>query len=158
HHFRDRDFHQVSAPDIETAAREFGLEKMDVIREQDMAHHVFNDIVSHVLHSGKSNGFLVGTELSTNDVLLYLVHNRVLHVWSRSYSAASYPGQRFLMVSIDFCIIWEHLRSPTYRHIAKELELPFTLDQEKEIARVRQEDASKGKLAALEAPDRRSVR
>jgi len=39
----------------------------------------------------------------------------VLHVWDESYSSPNFAGERFLVLSIDYCIIVEHLKAPNYR-------------------------------------------
>jgi hypothetical protein len=152
-YFKDGGAEQISAPHVDRAAKDFALEKLDGIKENALAYACFNDIVGRVLHAQKSNGFLVDAELASNEVLLYLVHNRVLHVWDRSYSSPNHAGKRFLVLSIDFCILSDHLKAPNYRRIFEALPPPIGAARKPEAEKTGQK-----KLAALVAPDKRMVR
>jgi len=159
-YFRDGSADQISTPHVDRAAKDFALEKLDGIKENVVAYACFNDIVSRVLHAQKSNGFLVDTELASNETLLFLVHNRVLHVWDRSYSSPNHAGKRFLVLSIDFCILSDHLKAPNYRKLFEALPLPIGGGKPAALSKKSEADEKTGqrKLSALVAPDKRMVR
>ncbi len=159
-YFRDGSADQIGTPHVDRAAKDFALEKLDGIKEHAVAYACFNDIVSRVLHAQKSNGFLVDADLASNETLLFLVHNRVLHVWDRSYSSPNHAGKRFLVLSIDFCLLSDHLKAPNYRKIFEALPLPIgaAAPAAKEKKGEKAEKTGQRKLAALAAPDKRMVR
>lgn len=153
---------KIAVAAVEKAAKEHGIEKVQSIKEDGPAYALFNNIIREVLQNKKVGSFLVENTFSDNRSLLYLIHNRTLHVWDKSYSAPSYAGKRFLLVAIDFCIILEQAKSPSYRHIFQNLELPInepTMLISKAQQILFEETNERGSdLLVLKEPDKRSAR
>jgi ribosomal protein S27AE len=144
---------------IDAAAKDFGNEKISSIREHLGSYTLLNRLMKKTLHQEKEAAFLVETGLlSSVSSLRYLVHKRLLHVWDRSYSAPRRIGVRFAVVSLDYCVIADYLSAPAYRHILKQLCLPFTQEERRTLESERQEAARREKVLRFEPPDKRSVR
>lgn len=152
---------KIDVPTIEKAAKEHGIEKIESIKEDRLGYTLFNSIIREVLQKKRVGSFLVENSFSDNRSLLYLIHNRTLHVWDKSYSAPSYAGKRFLLIAIDFCIILEHTKAPSYRHIFQNLNLPLNdviiSDSSHRQAALFFQD-EENDLLVLEQPDKRSAR
>lgn len=147
---------------VEKAAKEHGIEKVQSIKEDGPAYTLFSNIIREVLQNKQVGSFLIDNAFSENRSLLYLIHNRTLHVWDKSYSAPSYAGKRFLLLAIDFCIILEQVKAPSYRHIFKNLELPINeptiVAPKPQQSLFADSNTRESDLLVLDQPDKRSAR
>ena len=152
--FYDSSAKRIDAEHVEAGAKAFGIEKLDNINHNGGAQRLLERIIAFVLHTHEEGAFIVHTQFASDPSLQHLVHDRILHVWDRSYSSPNISGQRFMLLALDFCIIAEHLSSPKYRGI---WELPLSVeDLERETAQERSELSAK--LLSTERPDKRVVR
>jgi hypothetical protein len=153
--FYDSTAQEIGTRAVELAAKTFGIEKLENIRENGDAQELFNRIIEDILQKERENTFLVHTRHAQHDSLLFLIHHRALHVWDESYSSPNVAGERFMVVAIDYSIISEHLKSPGYRQI---LELPFTDDAISELRQEKERRDIADRLLSTEKPDKRSAR
>ena len=153
--FYDKSQDRIGTPLVEGSAKELGIEKLENIRENDEAYSLFNEIISRVLQREKKSAFMVNASRTNHPLLGFLIHQRVLHVWDKSYSSPNAKGERFLVVAIDHSVIAEHLRSPNYRGL---MELPFSEEARQRLEQEKEDLDVKRKLLNVEKPDKRTVR
>jgi ribosomal protein S27E len=142
-------------PAVEAGAKAFGMEKLENLREDRPAQNFFDKIIAEILQKQKKVAFLVSTRHAGDTSLRFLVHHRLLHVWDESYSSPSFSGERFMVLSIDYCIVVEHLKAPKYRTA---LALPFTEEAAAEIADAKEDVALLARFLDSEKLDKREVR
>ncbi|MBK8262661.1 MAG: hypothetical protein IPK80_15170 [Nannocystis sp.] len=154
---------QITVPNVEGAAKALGIEKMETMQSHGGGiFELFQTICGVVFYTKRTNAFLVRESRAGAYAFLALIHHRSLHVWDRSYSSPNHAGERFVVVSIDFCIIVEHLKSPNYRNVwasnareIKQLGL-FPSDDEPPTAEAHlNEDEA---VRVLQTPDKRTAR
>jgi hypothetical protein len=146
---------QIVATAVESGAKSYGIEKLENLQEDLPSRALFDGIISEILQKQRKVAFLVGTRHTADSRLQFLIHQRVLHVWDESYSSPSFSGERFLVLSIDYCIVVEHLKSPKYRAA---LELPFTDEARAALAEAKDDLALVSRILGTEKPDKRQVR
>ncbi|BDU74252.1 ORC-CDC6 family AAA ATPase [Mesoterricola silvestris] len=157
HHYnRDHEMSDlINSKDVEIAAKELGAEKVENLQPNRDAYILFNSIIHHVLQVNRKHAFILDSKFQHNPLFAFLVHNRALHVWDKSYSSPSSKGKRFLVVAIDQAIIVEHLKSPSYRKL---FGLPFTEEQQEELKSVSEDSNLADQIMTYDKPDKRSAR
>lgn len=114
--WRDLSSPQIALPNVDGGAKQLGIEKMETVRSHGSgAFELFQSISRLVFYEKRTNAFLIRERMASTPAFLSLIHHRALHVWDRSYSSPNHAGERFVVVSIDFCIVVEHLKAPNYR-------------------------------------------
>lgn len=156
--WREGESLKINVDNVSRAARDFGAEKLESIKENAIGYALFQHILQDILHGKHQGVFMVREKVSGSTSLQYLVHSRVLHVYDRSYSSPTYPGERFAVLAIDYCVIVDHLNAPNYRHILK---APDVVVAEANAGGRQSEQEMPGwsdKLLELQDPDRRRIR
>ncbi len=149
---------RITVDHVTSAARDFGAEKLESLKEHQPGSELFRGVIKEILHGKHKAVFMVREKLAESVPLQFLIHNRVLHVYDRSYSSPSYPGERFVVVAIDYCVLVDHLHAPNYRHILQAPDVAL----ETAMASGKKKGEAIGNwvklLLDLQDPDRRSIR
>lgn len=151
---------QITSDHVNEAAKELGSERIESIKENLAATKLINEIIKHILQEHQLGAALISSQNTNSRTFQFLLHHRLLHVWDRSYSSPSHKGDRFSVISLDYCIIVDQLKSPNYRYIFQ-MTLPFikelfestTQNNQTNLTPEQQEDFMK-----LKTPDKRKIR
>lgn len=143
---------RLQAADVEEAAKQMGEQRIELIKSlKSGAVGLYDHIIKEVLHERHAGVFMVKSTQSSEPGLLDLFYHKVVHVCDNNYSSPSDSGARFSVFSIDYCVIYKHLKSPNYRHI-------LNIAEQLELFEDAGEDDWVSRLLELAHPDKRRAR
>ncbi|WP_437574201.1 hypothetical protein [Sorangium sp. So ce887] len=157
-YWRESEAPKINVDNITSAARDFGAEKLDSIKENVAGSALFQGILKEILQVKHQGVFMVREHLASSVPLQYLVHNRILHIYDRNYSSPTYSGERFVVLAIDYCVVVDHLNAPNYRHILKASDVVLKEAREAGVEPEQTLPDWVEKLLELQDPDRRKIR
>lgn len=158
--FHTTETEKITSDHVDEAAKELGSERIESTKGNPAATKLINEIIKHTLQERQLGAALISSQNTKSRIFQFLLHHRLLHVWDRSYSSPSHKGERFSVISIDYCIIVDQLKSPNYRYIFQ-MTLPFITELFESTAPKNQTKLTpeqQENFMKLKTPDKRKIR